>query len=298
MTSRRISLQGTAARGAVISASVLHELLGVVLEGSHGAVRLLVEGRSTGEGTVPSWLDEAAAFDVVGFEAGSTQVLVQTRPLREALERPPSIFGAAAALDVLAWGLRDALAGHRDSERFDAHLLRSFGAFGRVLSKGFHAIELGGDEPVLIDASGLQAFAALEAAIPRARRVRVTGVLEEVEPRRFELRLTDGSTARALVDEVPQDRLASSSGRKVVVSGLAVFKPSGALLRIEATSIEEPRRGAEIWAKPPVPLFGFAEPAAKYRVPQTSQTGINAIMGTWPGDEDDDTVDEVLELIS
>lgn len=308
MVARRISLEGASARGAVISADVLHELLGVVLDCSRKAVRLLVEGRSSARGQAPPWLDDAVAFDVVGFASGSTQVLTHMRPLREALaERHAHIhsldrtIGGASALDVLTWGLQDALSGKRDSDRFDVDLLESYRRFGRVLSKGFDSIDLGGPEPVCIDVERVAIVERLVAAVPQPRKSRVTGMLERVEHdgRRFTLRLHDGSSVLGVADDDLQtERLAESVGSRVTITGLAVFRPSGSLLRLEATRVDAPRKGSEVWSIPPTPLFGFAEPVATYRVPQTSRSGLNAIMGTWPGDEDDDTVEETLELIS
>lgn len=308
MDARRISLEGGSARGAVISASVLHELLGVMLECSRKAVLLLVEGRSSASGDGPPWLDDAVAFDVVGFAEGSTQVLTQARPLREALAEHHGpipwldrTIGEASALDVFAWGLEDALLGKQDSDRFDAELLDAYRRFGRVLAKGFGSIELGGPEPVRIDVERMKLLDELEGRIPPPRRTRVTGTLERVEPggRRFTLRLHDGSAVLGVADdELPAERLAAQLGARVTVTGRAVFKPSGGLLRMETTRVDEPRKGSEVWSMPPTPLFGFAEPVAKYRVPQTSTSGLNAVMGTWPGDEDDETVEATLELLS
>lgn len=68
MSSLRITLDGPAARGAVVAADVLAELLDVLLDGSRKAVRRLIEGRSTAsDGTSPPWLEPSVVFDVTGL---------------------------------------------------------------------------------------------------------------------------------------------------------------------------------------------------------------------------------------
>jgi hypothetical protein len=308
MSARRVILEGPAARGVVIAADVLAELLGVMLDGSRKAVRLVVEGRSTANGTPPpAWLDRAVVFDVTGLGQGSTVVSTSARPLHETLPEHlaglPWLDGATAGitgLDVWCAGLADALGDQRDSDRFDAPLLESYLGLGRILAKGFVALELEGPERLRIGHEQVEVIARLLASVPRPRQVRITGTLEPLEPgdRRFTLTLPHASV-RGLLDEgMPSERLAEWSGRVVLASGLAIFRPSGSLLRLEAQRLDVPRKGAEVWNEVPKPLFAFAEPASTYRVPQTPHNGLAALIGQWPGDEGDDAVDEALEYIS
>jgi hypothetical protein len=249
MTPRRITFEGPAARGAVIAADVLVELLDMMLDGSRKAVRLLVEGRSTASGTPPAWLEGAVVFDMTGLEQGSTVVSTSARPLRETLPehlaRIPTLdrtIEAATGLDVWFTGLGDAISGKRDSDRFDAELLETYTRFARILAKGFEAIGFEGPQPLRIGPAQVGEIAQLLASVPLPRQVRIAGKLEQLDPtgRRFTLTLQSGLVLGVVDESVPSERVAEWLGKPVVASGLAVFRPSGALLRLEAHRFDKP----------------------------------------------------------
>ena len=131
-----VRLVGDHARGARIAASVLSELAGVLVDATRGALRQHVEGRSTARGSLPAWLQAAADFDVVGFEAGSTVVLIEAKPLSAVV---PSLFAqrelfepidpSDSAFGLMAQTLALATKGRSDSELFDQPLLSTFRRF-------------------------------------------------------------------------------------------------------------------------------------------------------------------------
>jgi len=53
----------------------------------------------------------------------------------------------------------------------------------------------------------------------------------------------------------------------------------------------------DVWSHPPEPLF-YVAPLSRLRQAQSPTTGINAIIGRWPGDESDEEVFRLLEEIS
>lgn len=95
----------------------------------------------------------------------------------------------------------------------------------------------------------------------------------------------------------PRD-LAAHFGKNVTVSGRAVFRPSGSVLRIEAEEVE-PATGGDIgvWSRLPSPVFRRLDRRTLHQ-PQGPRSGINALIGRWPGDESDEEVLELLEEIS
>lgn len=307
MTEHKISLRGPAARGTVVAAAVLRDLLDVVLQGCQQAVRLRCEGRSSARGQPPAWLDQAAAFDVTGIRKGSTQVIVATQPLRTAA---PTFFTQMgmfddvdteqSALDLFLVGLADAAANDTNSDYFDAGLLRTFGRLDRVFRRGFAEIEFDGAKKLVIDSERMGAIGKLKATVPASRQVRVAGKLEQIKhsDRRFTLLTEDGSLNGVADDSISPDELAEHFGRLVVVSGEAVFRPSGSLLRVEAKHLEPAGETASIWSRLPRPLLEERTSPDKYRVAQGSRSGLAAIIGKWPGDETDDEIAAALEQIS
>lgn len=58
-----------------ISAKVLHEAVGALIEGARMATRFAVEGESVRKGPRPTWLDTACDFVVTELSAGSAVIV-------------------------------------------------------------------------------------------------------------------------------------------------------------------------------------------------------------------------------
>lgn len=298
MSQRKITLRGDAAKGSTVSATVLRDLLDALIEGCQRSTRLHYEGRSSARGPVPRWLETAASFDLQELREGSTVVVLEAPTLEEAA---PGYFTqatpfrplrkGASALDLFSEGLRDAAAGVTDSDSFDAPLLKTYDKLKRVLAQGFDEIIFDDGEQLAINASVLESVRELRSRVPDARHVRVAGKLEQIQhsDRRF-LLMVDGTALRGVADEsISPDELASLFGQQVIATGDAVFRPSGSVLRIDATRLEPAGKGASAWEKLPRPLFKrLMTGPSPYRVAQTPTTGLGAIIGKWPGKESDE----------
>jgi hypothetical protein len=305
-----VRLTGQQARGARISGSVLREITDVLLDATRGALRQRVEGRSSARGTLPTWLQAAADFDVVGLEAGSTVLVIEGPRLSEVA---PSLFsqqelfepidGSDTAFGLMEQTLALAAEGRSDSDLFDQPLLSTFRRFQRILSSGFSSIELTngdvGHPPVLIDADSIAAVDRLIHSTPEPQRSRVSGTLDTIRhsDRMFTLLLEDGKAAKGIAEGLAAKQLAALFGDSVVVSGTAVFRASGGLLRIEAESIEPAGSDAAVWARVPAPLFRVMD-AASLRSPQGPRSGVSAVIGHWPGDESDEEIATALRELS
>lgn len=306
-----IRLTGDAARGARIAGSALRDLTDVLLDATRGALRQRVEGRSTARGSLPSWLQEAADFEVVGIESGSTVLAVEAPVLADVA---PSLFSQRKLFEPVdesesAFGLMEetlAAAGSErsDSELFDQPLLSTFRRFERLLLRGFSSIELTnvdaqGEPAVVIDRHALRSVDRLIQSTPEAQRTRVSGTLDTIRhsDRMFTLVLDDGKALKGIAEGLAAQQLAQLFGEQVIVSGTAVFRASGALLRIEAESVEPAGPDAAVWARTPTPLFRVMD-SATLRQPQGPRSGVNAVVGRWPGDETDEEIAAALRELS
>lgn len=262
---------------------------------------MAVDRRATAD-AAPVLVERIADFDLVGIEDGSTRLMVQARPLGDLLPEMPVRFVGVdtTAFDLFLAGLRDAVRADADSERYDVPLLEIYGKLGSLLALGFEEIELGGEPPCLLNAAALQSIAMLKRRVPMPRQVRVAGRIEPVphDGRAFTMRLADGVVHGLVGSHMAQEQLAELFGARVVVSGLAVFRPSGTLLRLEARHIDVADEQASVWEQMPRPLFEAAEPGTSYRVRQEPSSGLAAIMGKWPGDETDEEIVALMEHLS
>lgn len=281
----------------------------MIVDGCQQAVRLGVEGRSTAQGKPPAWLERAAAFELVGIREGSTVLIVEAPSLAEAA---PDCFGQAdlfravnpsrSCLDLFEESVRDAVAALPESDAYDDGLIRTFEGFARVLRHGVDVLELGGDAPVRIDGTSVEALGRLRRAIPPEQQARVAGKLDALRhsDRMFTLVLESGVHVRGIAggDGVDLSTLGGLWGRDVVVTGVAKFRPSGSVLRIEAEHIEPADAQAlALWSSVPRPMLAALDERA-LRQPQGPRSGVNAVFGRLADGESDEDLIEALDRLS
>jgi hypothetical protein len=246
---------------------------------------------------------------LVGLQEGSSVLLLEAPSLGEAA---PEHFGqrdlfltvdpARSCLDLFEESVRDAVAGRAESDAYDDGLIRTFERFSRVLRHGVDVVELGDGVPVRIDAGSVEALGRLRRAIPPDQRVRVAGSLDMLRhsDRMFTLVLESGALVRGVVvaDRVDRSALAALWGRDVVVAGVAKFRPSGSVLRIEADQIESAdTQDMSLWGAEPRPVFDVLDERA-LRQSQGPRSGVNAIFGQLADVDTDDDIIEALDRLS
>jgi hypothetical protein len=292
-----------------IEGALLRDLLDVLVDGCQQVVRLSVEGRSTSQGKLPGWLERAATFELVGLHEGSTVLVVEAPSLAEAAPQHfgqpdlfPTVDATRSCLDLLEESVRDAVAGRPESDAYDDALIRTFEEFSRVLRHDVDAVEMGDGTPVRIDGGSVEALGRLRRAIPPDQHVRVAGKLDVLRhsDRMFTLILESGAHMRGVVvdDSVGLSALGELWGQEVVVTGVAKFRPSGSVLRIEAERIERAdAQDLSLWSAEPRPVFGVLDERV-LRQPQGPRSGVNAIFGQLADAESDEDMIEALDQLS
>lgn len=306
MKHHTITLQGGPA-GLRVPADVLVELLGALQEGAIRAARFVVEGESVRKGPKPGWLDAVGRFDVTGLTQGSAVLQVEAPSLSEAM---PERFGAVAqvalfadpartvdtsqsAIDFFGAVLTSALRGDREVLLADRPLLEACARLARAPGRAFRSVSLGGiagaGEPLVLCSSDVEKIELLRDETPPPRAVRVTGTLDTISVTRTDvvLRLGDGTAVAARVERHDPEELRGLFAKRVVVAGLAQYRPSGRLLVIDAEHIGLATEGDALWEQPPIARPAKGAPVARL-VPQDESTGVAAFFGTWPGDESDE----------
>lgn len=312
MLNYSLRLHGIETHDSGLPGPLLRDLLGAVDDSARGAVRLRLEGRSQAKGGFPpAWVNQAAAFDMVGFTEDVPGVTLRAPTLREALPGRfaqqslfPEVDPSKTGLVLMIESLEEALHGNQDSDAYDEALLKTFGEFRRLFNHGVHALEMRNgrlDAPVLtITPGGMDTVRRLRRETPRPQRVRVAGKVDEIRhsDRAFTLILESGEGVRGVLAEAEPEELARYFGRSAVVSGMAQFRPSGTLLRVDADLLEPAtERDVAVFSEVPEPLLA-AHDAQELRRPQGARSGINAIVGKWPGDETDDEIFAMIEEMS
>ncbi|XXT19106.1 hypothetical protein WME94_53660 [Sorangium sp. So ce429] len=286
-------------------APFLRDLLDILVDGAQQATRLQIDGRSTAPGTPPAWLEDAAAFEVEQIQ--EREIILRAPSLADALShcsRQLDLFTAAepsrSCLDYLEDSLDDALAGREDSDRYDRSLMATLEGLGRLFRRGVDSIELINGRTLHIDPGGVEAIRALRQRTPEDRRVAVGGKLDASRhsDRSFTLVLTSGETLRGIAAEsVDPSDLARLFGQPAIVSGMAKFRPSGKVLRVEAERIDPATGDLAVWSTMPRPLDTPAH-LHRFHVPQGPGSGVAAIFGAIPMDDTEEEFQAALEELS
>src|SRR5262249_26968012 len=130
-------------------------------------------------------------------------------------------------------------------------------------------------------------------------QVRIVGTLDMIRAstQGFGLKLDDGSELAGIYERGDISDLEPFFRKRVIVSGNLVYRPSGRPLRLDTTYLRTADGESSVWSRlpgSPVERLDVRE----LRQPQTKKTGVNAILGQWPGDEDDEEVGEKLSSLS
>ncbi len=310
-----IRIPGARTLDGHLTGRVLGDLMHALAHGSAGSLLLRAEGRSKSrDDRLPEWVERGTSFALVKQLEGEDAGVVLLAPsLRDAIpERfeQADLFGtidpSQSSLALLASSLEEASVGNADSEAFDADLL---GIFKRDLTRLFrrnHVEELTIQNGVTgapirrFDMGTLKTVDSLRERTPRPRRVRVAGRLDEARYSRcaFVLAVDDGSRVRGVLVESRPEQLKPYFGEMVVVEGVAQFRPSGRLLRIDVDQLA-PASNADlsIFSNEPVPMEARVN-ARDVRRSQKGSTGVAALFGQWPGTESDETIDSLVREVS
>lgn len=209
---------------------------------------------SRARGRVRAGLKNAADVRFIGHEGSGSDLTVLH------FELPP--FGIAAAeffqqpmlwedqpnpddtaFELFGAALNDVAAHRADSSRYDRPLLERISRYNRILKRGIHRVSLIDTklpETPAIDDLVVSAAYELAANTPGTQRARVAGRLDlmGVSQGVLKIEVRPGEVVTALWERDESiEQYHELLNKDVVLEGIAVFRPSGTLLRIDADLI-------------------------------------------------------------
>ncbi len=313
MGKHKLTLMSDGHEGLRISAAVLLEAVGALLEGARLATRFAVEGESVRKGPRPAWLDAACALEITGLFAGSTVVSIDAPTLatvdaaRFADEGRLSLFagkvrgfGEQTAVDLFGHVLAAVAEEDADNVMADRALLDTCVRFAKLSSNGFEGVKLEGlrgrATPLVIKPERVPHIERLRDTTPPPQAARLTGKLDTISASSGDvlLKLKDGTKVPARVEDHDPEALRALFGKDVVISGLAHYRPSGRFLLLDVESIGEAGRGDRLFEKLPVSRMRLPVATA---VAQDDSSGVSAFFATWPGEESETELLEALQAI-
>jgi hypothetical protein len=275
------------------------------------SVRMAVEGSSVAVGRTPTWLATASDVRFVEYARDGNDTLIQL-DLPALGAAAPELYDQAelwatkpapeyTAIDVLSQVVNEVDRGDQDSLLYDRHLLRKLSSVRRVFSDHLHAVALphasnGTARVHLLTADTTSIAGRLADSTPQPQEVRIAGHLDMIRrsTRSFGLQLDDGTEVHGVLENADEvDQMREFFGKRVLILGKAIYRPSGSLLRIDAHAIEHGEGQPSIFSRIP--------PSRSRRVPQSRKvsTGqgwdsFSTYFGAWPGEETDEQWNEML----
>ncbi len=264
-------------------------------------------------GRVPKGLQRAADVHFIGHKEGSDGSTILRFEVPQFGYVAHELFAQGqlwdtgpkpeqTAFDLLSASLHDIRAKATDSARFDHAMLHQFASYGRLLRHGLKSISLPDQHmlvPEAIDEPLSIAANELYRSTPPARRVRICGRLDlmGVSKQVLGLVLEDGSPVTAVwaLDGIVD--LANLLDQQVVIEGLAEFRPSGSLLRVDADAIRLAVAGDAAFSVLPMPEVqrNYLQAATALR---SGNKPYAAIFGLIPADESDEEFTAAVEAMS
>jgi hypothetical protein len=296
-----------------VPAETLLETVGALLEGARQATRFVVEGESTRKGPRPAWLDAACRIEITGLTTGSAVIAIEAPTLEEAVPERFAGDGSVSlfygmdpaiikrtAIDVFARVLSTAIEGRAEQVLADRSLLDTCARFVRAAGSSFDGIQLGGltgrDPRLTVRREDARQIELLRDETPSPHAVRVTGILDTISATRSDIVLTlpAGEKVTARIEDHDPATLKSLFGARVVLSGMARYRPTGRVLMIDVEHISVARDADALFETLPVASESLVVAPS---VPQDEASGVSTIFGTWPGEETEEELLEALEAI-
>jgi len=312
LTTQTITLTSDHHYGRKLPPLALGHVLTAVPTVVRQSVSMAFRGRSVVRGVRPHWLKAASDIRFIDHQGDDATILVFEAPtlgqaageLYEQKEFWPSRPAPdLTALDLFGEVVLDVAARNEDSDRFDKSLLSRLVGFKKVLNGEFRELRLdprrSGVTAAVINPEVIETAQRFRESSPASQRVRVVGTLDmvRVSTQSFTLRLDDGQEVRGVLTAGSIVDVAPHLNSRVLILGRAVYRASGRLLRIDADEITTAAGEPSFWSRVPPPRRRKLD-MAPYHQSQGPRSGVNAIIGRWPGDETDEEIQAALERLS
>lgn len=291
------------------------EAVGVAIQrlplAARAAANMAIEGRGQHVGRPTKWETDFAEIRFASAEPDRDDMVLhflapqlgevagQLYEQRDFWERLPS--QDSTAIDLLTKAVAAVSSNDGDSALFDDFVLKRILSL-RPAMAGVDRISLCGRELKAdtseINPTTFQHIVSLQRATPSPQQTRLVGRLDMLRDstQAFSLLLDDGTEVAGIYKGEVAD-LTPLFRQRVVAVGQLIFRPSGSALRLEAEMVREATRESAIWARlPDPPSQGLLLQDLRRR--QGPKSGLSAIFGIWPGDEDDETVNQALAELS
>jgi hypothetical protein len=297
--------------GADIPLALSSALLRGLEHTARPSVRMALEGTSASAGAPPTWLERASDIRTLGFSGRGEDTILHLKAPKLGDAAPklfeqPSLWPSGTSPDDTAVQVMGKIAAavrrqESGSDLYDGALLKRFGNWSALFKHHLNSVNLrtgfDSDAPFSpLDGQVVASARLLSDQTPSPRQVRLVGNLDMIRhsTRSFGLLLADGAEVRGVLVDRSLGLLQDYLGKDITVLGKAIYRPSGTLLRVDASEIAPGSEGRQAFSKVPSSL---QQARRTERRLQTSRSGVVSFFGSWPGEETDGDLLRALEEV-
>jgi hypothetical protein len=276
-----------------------------------GSLRMAIEGASVAHGRPPGWFQRASDIRFTAYDRQGDDTLIALEiptigDAAEELYRQITLWETRpnpedTGFEMLRHVVNEVAAENNESSFYDRQLLNRFAKMRRVFGSSIQAIQLADSgNPTAVNQKLAETAARLGTITPPTRQVRVAGVLDMIRhsTRSFSVRIESGEDINGVMENTESEgTLAGFFGKPVLVLGRAVYRPSGRLLRIDATRLEDGTGAARVFSKVPPPQTVRPSTVNRAKLSEAGKRGVPAFFDTWPGDETDAEFEALVRAV-
>jgi hypothetical protein len=287
--------------GGGVPPMIVAGALRAIVPAARSSTFMAIEGRGRLTGRPPKWAADVADIRFRGATAHHNEMIL--RFLAPSLgQAAPHLYRqhdfwrlppdeSVTAFDLLFDTLEDVSIENRDSDFFDQDVLRDIARFDKIFAGEdvrirFKSLHYPNRKPIEITKATIENVKSLRRTTPTSHQVRVVGILDMIRAstQGFALKLDDGSEISGIYEKGEISDLQPLFRQRVVIGGMLIYRPSGKPLRVDATYVRLAGEESSLWSRLP------SAPHERLKVhklaqPQTTKTGLSAVIGRWPSDE-------------
>jgi len=309
-----VTLRGEDGLGRSPRADIVGKVINQIQKGWVDTLRMGFVYSSSAKARLPKGLKKAADVRFLGIDGSGKSETILHFSAPHFIDISPNLYEQQelenlSQLPDADWTvfnlfehiLEDIAEERTESDRFDEPILRDLSGYKRLIHSG-------GLESIIFDGQGtgpssqmvnepiIKIAERLRLHTPGSQRVRICAKLDmlRVSDHLMELEVNSGERFKAVWNKKPIEQPRTLLGSQVLLEGLAVFKPSGNILRVEIDALESATGQDAFFSQLPTPIL--QESSGEYRrkkeIRPKGET--TSIFGKWPGTESDEEIKQLL----
>jgi hypothetical protein len=274
---------------------------------AEGSLQIRLTGTSFTRGRKAAYLNESIQIKLVGITKGSTILELETETFAKPLAKiQPDLFNDKAyhqllnetPVSLVVRSFKDALNEYAPKDNLDKGLLNELKKFSEVLKtpdEKINFINQGSFSELKLNKNDFEKIEILEKQIPEPKEIILNGKLDLLEHTKTRAKIItkQGIVEAYLSNEVTPEDIRDFWGTEVTIAGTANYRADGKLGFVEIKKIFKPGKGDSYFSLRP-DIESTEQQIERQLRERAYKNKVGEIVGIWPGEEDINTLLDML----